>query len=110
MINQEKKKKQKIKCHIPEIKIMDFPGGPDGFEMIIRFCYSNGKFAITPTNVCILHCSAVLLEMTDELSAFNLLTQTQSFLNGVCYWRWDDILQSLNSCEPFLHITATRYI
>ncbi|KAB2599579.1 pre-mRNA-splicing factor CWC22 [Pyrus ussuriensis x Pyrus communis] len=34
------------------IKIDDFPGGPDGFELVSRFCYDNGRIKLTVSNVC----------------------------------------------------------
>lgn len=80
---------------------MDFPGGPDSFELVLRFCYNNGRIPISPSNICILHCAAIFLEMNEEVAICNLLSQTETFLDGLFYWTWDDILTSLRSCEPF---------
>lgn len=99
MIEQAKKKKKTKKSSSSspsELKMMDFPGGPDGFELISRFCYNNGSIPISPSNICTLHCSALLLEMP------GLLTQSQAFLDGLFYWTWDDILTSLRPCNNHL--------
>ncbi|KAI3898110.1 hypothetical protein MKX03_021709 [Papaver bracteatum] len=83
------------------IRIDNFPGGVNGFELISRFCHNHGKFPITPSNISVLHFSAIFLEMNDKLSPYNLLQQTEIFLEGLFYWSWSDILISLKSCEPF---------
>ncbi|KAG8365745.1 hypothetical protein BUALT_Bualt17G0003800 [Buddleja alternifolia] len=83
------------------IEINDFPGGGDGFELVTRFCYNNGNIPITVSNVSLLHCCAVFLEMTEKKSRINLLHQTQVFLEGIYYWSWNELLTSLNNCEPF---------
>ncbi|XP_026408101.1 BTB/POZ domain-containing protein At3g19850-like [Papaver somniferum] len=83
------------------IRIDNFPGGVNGFELISRFCHNHGKFPITPSNISVLHCSAIYLEMNDQISPYNLLQQTETFLEGLFYWSWSDILISLKSCEPF---------
>ncbi|XP_058097971.1 BTB/POZ domain-containing protein At3g19850 [Magnolia sinica] len=93
MIKQENKKTQ--------IKINGFPGGPHGFELATRFCYNNGRIQITPSNISILYCSAIFLEMTEEISSCNLLQQTETFLDGLFYWTWADILESLKACDSF---------
>ncbi|KAK6921443.1 NPH3 domain [Dillenia turbinata] len=98
IIKQEKRKTQ-IKNS--GIEIDDFPGGPDGFELVSRFCYSKGRIKITVSNVCLLHSSAIFLGMTEKVTACNLLHQTETFLEGMFYWSWNDLLVCLKSCEPF---------
>lgn len=84
------------------IEFEDFPGGPDGFELVSRFCYSGGETVrITVPNVSILHCAAAFLEMTEKIHPFNLFHQTQIFLEGIWVWSWHEILSALKSCEPF---------
>ncbi|XP_009612434.1 BTB/POZ domain-containing protein At3g19850 isoform X1 [Nicotiana tomentosiformis] len=100
IIKQEKKKTQ-IKNS--GIEILDFPGGIEGFELVSRFCYNNGNIKITVSNVCLLHCCANFLGMTEKLSTCNLLHQTESFFEGLFYWSWHDIITSLKSCESFLN-------
>ncbi|CAI8616787.1 unnamed protein product [Vicia faba] len=94
---------QKRRCHVKEmgIRVNDFPGGSDGFELVSRFCYNNGKIPIDVSNVSLLHCCAIYLGMTEEVFDNNLLQQTQTFLEGIHYWKWNDIVLSLVSCEMF---------
>ncbi|CAN6481740.1 unnamed protein product [Victoria cruziana] len=87
---------------IRELYFDGFPGGPDGFELVSRFCYSNDRTCISPSNVCLLHCSALFLEMSEEFSRCNLLQRTEVFLQGLFYWTWTDILTALRSSEPFI--------
>ncbi|GFY91616.1 auxin-responsive family protein [Actinidia rufa] len=95
IINQEKRRSQ-IKNF--GIQIDDFPGGPFGFELVSRFCYNNGSIKIRVSNVCLLHCCALFLEMTEQ---GNLLQQTQTFFEGMFYWSWNDIITCLKNCETF---------
>ncbi|MQM20072.1 hypothetical protein Taro_053086 [Colocasia esculenta] len=99
MIKQERKKGR---SRVTGLKIADFPTDAEGFELAARFCYNNGAIQMTPSNVCLLHCAAASLEMTDGVAGCNLLSQTETFLDGLFYWTWRDVLNSLKSCEPFL--------
>lgn len=83
------------------IRISDFPGGSEGFELVSRFCYNNGKIPIDVANVSLLHCCAIYLGMTEEVFNNNLLQQTQTFLEGIHYWKWNDMVLSLMSCRMF---------
>ncbi|KAG5014282.1 hypothetical protein GLYMA_09G281100v4 [Glycine max] len=83
------------------IEINDFPGGPQGFELVSRFCYNNGKIPINVSNVLILHCCGLYLGMTEEVFTNNLLQQIETFLEGIHYWTWNEILVSLKNCELF---------
>ncbi|KAH0462448.1 hypothetical protein IEQ34_010023 [Dendrobium chrysotoxum] len=83
------------------IRFMDFPGSIEGFELISRFCYNNGRIDINPSNICFLHCGAIFLEMEEEITPCNLLKQTENFLDGILYLTWHDLLISLKSCESF---------
>ncbi|RDX86725.1 BTB/POZ domain-containing protein, partial [Mucuna pruriens] len=98
MLNHEKRK-----CHSKprSIEINDFPGGPEGFELVSRFCYNHGKISITVSNVLILHCCAIYLGMTEEFFSNNLLQQTETFFEGINYWTWNETLVSLKNCELF---------
>ncbi|BAT98758.1 hypothetical protein VIGAN_10009800 [Vigna angularis var. angularis] len=98
MLNHEKRM-----CHgkTLSIEINDFPGGSEGFELVLRFCYNHGKISITVSNVLLLHCCALFLGMTEEVFSSNLLQQTETFLQGICYWSWNEIVVSLKNCELF---------
>lgn len=98
MIREEKKQTQIIDSGI---EINGFPGGPYGFELVSRFCHNNGRIPIYPSNISVLHCSAIFLEMTEEFSSCNLLHQTETILEGLFYWDRNDILTALKDCESF---------
>lgn len=98
LIKQEKRRTQ---IRFSGIEIDDFPGGPDGFELISRFCYNSGTITITVSNVSLLHCCAIFLGMNEKKSASNLLHQTEIFLQEIFYWSWNDILACLKSLESF---------
>lgn len=90
---------EKRMCHSKtlSIEINDFPGGPQGFELVSRFCYNNGKIPINVSNVLILHCCGLYLGMTEEVFTNNLLQQIEIFLEGIHYWTWNEILVSLKN-------------
>ncbi|KAI9169313.1 hypothetical protein LWI28_010591 [Acer negundo] len=106
MINQDQKKTTTTsdQNHHPyyslEIDDDEFPGGSYGFELFSRFCYNNGgrriKIKINVSNVSLLHCCSLFLSMQ------NLLEQTESFLQDMFYWSWNDIITCLKSCESFV--------
>ncbi|CAN6269738.1 unnamed protein product [Urochloa humidicola] len=103
MVKQEKKavRIRKQEALSITIRLADFPGGDDGFELVARFCYNNGRVLLCPSNLPLLHCAAVFLEMTEEVCACNLLAQAEAFVNGLYYWTWADVLTAVKSCEPF---------
>ena len=105
-MKQEKRRAQKRNI---SIEIDDFPGGPEGFELISRFCHSNNNnnnnnggttsFRVTVTNVALLYCCAVFLGMTEKVSALNLLQKAETFLEGMFQWSWKEVLSCLKSCD-----------
>ncbi|CAA3016092.1 BTB POZ domain-containing At3g22104-like [Olea europaea subsp. europaea] len=60
----------------------EFPGGAEGFELIVRFCYNGGRIGITPYNVLLLHSAASFMEIND------LIDQTEVFLESIHRWTW----------------------
>ncbi|XP_008797422.3 BTB/POZ domain-containing protein At3g22104-like [Phoenix dactylifera] len=80
----------------------DLPGGPEAFELMTRFCYSNGGIQITPTNTCVLHCIAQFMEMSEDVSSSpNLIELTEKSLEGILYWTWSEIVNALKQCQDF---------
>lgn len=79
----------------------DFPGGADGFELMTRFCYNNGKINISPLNVSLLHCIAHFMEMKESVSGTkkNLLEQTDKSIEEIRYWTWSELLFALRQCQ-----------
>ncbi|VYS59917.1 unnamed protein product [Arabidopsis thaliana] len=59
------------------IRIPDFPGGAEGFELAIKFCYDI-SFEINTENIAMLLCAAEYLEMTEE--HFKVLRKSQDLL------------------------------
>ncbi|KAG7594699.1 NPH3 domain [Arabidopsis thaliana x Arabidopsis arenosa] len=98
MIKQSKRKRNKKK-RIITIEIDDFPGGPDGFELVSRFCYNNGEISIDVSNVSTLYCCSVFLAMSEKFCFSNLFLQTEKFLEEVLYGSWSDIVLCLKNCE-----------
>ncbi|XWS34424.1 hypothetical protein CRYUN_Cryun21dG0037500 [Craigia yunnanensis] len=96
-----KQNKRRTQIEISIIELNDFPGGPEGFEQVSRFCYSYARAEITVSSVSLLYCCAFFLGMTEKASSNNLLRQTEEFLEGMIYWSWNDIIMSLRSCDSF---------
>ncbi|ESQ30452.1 hypothetical protein EUTSA_v10011386mg [Eutrema salsugineum] len=106
IIKHTKKKRNKTmkSPDIITIEIDDFPGGPDGFELVSRFCYNNGGISIDVSNVSTLYCCSVFLGMTEKFCFSNLLLQTEKFLEEMFSRSWNDIVLCLKNCEQvFLH-------
>ncbi|EOA40129.1 hypothetical protein CARUB_v10008836mg [Capsella rubella] len=98
-LSKKKRNKKNKSPEIITIEIDDFPGGPDGFELISRFCYNNGDISVDVSNVPTLYCCSVYLGMTEKFSLSNLFLQTEKFLEEVFYGSWNDIVMCLKNCE-----------
>ncbi|KAI4322583.1 hypothetical protein L6164_022260 [Bauhinia variegata] len=84
----------------------DFPGGAEGFELMLRFCYNNGKPDIGPQNLILAHCAAQFMEMKESVSGgCNLLEQTEKSMREISYWTWSELLIALKQCQNFVLIT-----
>lgn len=80
----------------------DFPGGAEVFELMLRFCYNNGRIDITPPNIFPLHSAAQFMEMNKSASEkHNLLEQTEKSLEEIKYWTWQELLIVLKHCQDF---------
>lgn len=81
----------------------DFPGGAEGFELMLRFCYNNGTTDITPSNLLLTRCAAEFMEMNESVAGFsNLLEQTEKSLQEISYWTWSCLLIALKQCQNLL--------
>jgi hypothetical protein len=85
----------------PTIVLEDFPGGPDTFLIVAKFCYGF-RIELTAKNVVLVHCAAEYLEMTNEYEECNLLTKSESFFHKNILRNWKDCLLALQSSEPIL--------
>lgn len=78
----------------------DFPGGAEGFELMLRFCYNNGTADISPSNLLLSHCAAEYMEMNESVAGVsNLLKQTEKSLQEINYWSWSELLIALKQCQ-----------
>ncbi|XP_061360073.1 BTB/POZ domain-containing protein At3g22104 [Gastrolobium bilobum] len=78
----------------------DFPGGAEGFELILRFCYNSGKAYISPSNLLLARCAAEYMEMKESVvDVSNLFEQTEKSLQEISYWTWSDLLIVLKQCQ-----------
>lgn len=78
----------------------DFPGGAEGFELVLKFCYNNGNAKISPSNVPLLYSAAQFMEMNSSISGTqNLLEQTEKYLVDISEWTWSELLNALKRCQ-----------
>lgn len=80
-----------------DIKMDNFPGGPDTFELILKFCYGL-PIGLTPANVAPLRCAAEFLEMTEDVADGNLVSKTEFFITFAVLTSWRDTISVLRSC------------
>ncbi|XP_010267841.1 PREDICTED: BTB/POZ domain-containing protein At3g22104-like isoform X2 [Nelumbo nucifera] len=80
----------------------DFPGGAQGFELMARFCYNNGRIEVTPSNIILLNSVAHFMGMAKDVSGTqNLIEQTEKSLEGIPDWTWSEILVALKQYQDF---------
>ncbi|XP_050277137.1 BTB/POZ domain-containing protein DOT3-like isoform X2 [Quercus robur] len=80
------------------LKLENFPGGSETFEIILKFCYGL-PVDLNPNNIASLRCASEFLEMTEEFEDGNLITKTEAFLAFVVLCSWKDAITVLKSCE-----------
>ncbi|KAL2328318.1 hypothetical protein Fmac_021745 [Flemingia macrophylla] len=81
----------------------DFPGGAEGFELMLKFCYNNGTTDVSPSNLFLARSAAEYMEMKEPVAdVSNLLDQTEKSLQEISYWTWSDLLISLKQCQNLL--------
>ncbi|KAJ1686985.1 hypothetical protein LUZ63_018375 [Rhynchospora breviuscula] len=88
---------------IKTIDIKSIPGGIEGFEFAVKFCYGV-HFEITIENVALLRCVAEFLEMTEEYAADNLITRTEFFLQEVALTQITSAITVLHKSETLLPV------
>ncbi|KAK9271759.1 hypothetical protein L1049_002122 [Liquidambar formosana] len=81
-----------------DLKLDNFPGGPETFEIILKYCYGL-PIDLNPNNVAPLRCASEFLEMTEELEDGNLISKTEAFLTFVVLSSWRDSITVLKTCE-----------
>ncbi|KAL5705265.1 hypothetical protein ACHQM5_023593 [Ranunculus cassubicifolius] len=81
-----------------DIKLDNFPGGVEIFEIILKFCYGF-PVNLTSANVAPLRCASEFLQMTEEYEEGNLVSKTEAFLTFIVLSSWRDSITVLKSCE-----------
>lgn len=89
--------------NLSKLDLINFPGGPEAFELAAKFCYGM-NFEITTANIAHLYCAAEYLEMTEDYRDENLCTRTEAYLNEVVTSSLEKSVQVLCSCETILPI------
>ncbi|KAE8652306.1 BTB/POZ domain-containing protein At3g22104 [Cucumis sativus] len=78
----------------------DFPGGAEGFELILKFCYNNGNIKLNPSNVPLLYSAAQFMEMNSSFSGTqNLQERTEKYIEDISEWSWSELLNALKRCQ-----------
>ncbi|KAK6150416.1 hypothetical protein DH2020_015348 [Rehmannia glutinosa] len=81
-----------------DLKLDNLPGGPETFEIILKFCYGL-PVSLNVNNVAALRCASEFLEMTEALEEGNLITKSEAFFTFVVLSSWRDSITVLKSCE-----------
>ncbi|KAL1536725.1 BTB/POZ domain-containing protein DOT3-like isoform X1 [Salvia divinorum] len=81
-----------------DVKLDNFPGGTETFEIILKFCYGL-PISLNVSNVAALRCASEFLEMTEALEDGNLISKTEAFFTFVVLSSWGDSIAVLKSCE-----------
>ncbi|KAK7312743.1 hypothetical protein VNO77_36835 [Canavalia gladiata] len=81
----------------------DFPGGAEGFELMLKFCYNNGTADMSPSNLFLARSAAEYMDMKEPVAnVSNLLEQTEKSLQEINYWTWQELLIALKQCQSLL--------
>ncbi|KAL0433026.1 UNVERIFIED_CONTAM: BTB/POZ domain-containing protein [Sesamum latifolium] len=80
----------------------EFPGGPEGFELILRFCYNGRRIDVSPCNVFLLHAAAEFLEIDEK--------HTMKYVESVHSWTRSELLDCLKQCQELLSFIKLSYM
>lgn len=83
------------------VKLVDMPGGAEGFILVAKFCYGIVE-ELTPTNIATIRCAAEYLEMTEAFEEGNVISKAEAYLNLVILNSWQEVIIVLQSCELLL--------
>ncbi|KAG6577301.1 BTB/POZ domain-containing protein DOT3, partial [Cucurbita argyrosperma subsp. sororia] len=81
-----------------DLKLENFPGGSETFEMVLKYCYGF-PVDLNSGNVAPLRCASEFLEMTEEYEDGNLISKTESFLTFAVLLSWKESLAVLKTCQ-----------
>ncbi|KAL5678046.1 hypothetical protein ACJX0J_014177, partial [Zea mays] len=95
----------------PRVPLHGFPGGPEAFELVARFCYADGGRggAVTAANACALRCAAEFLDMAAaadapapeaaSTAAPSLVRMTEKALEEMPHWPWHAVVDAVKQCQ-----------
>ncbi|XP_062214445.1 BTB/POZ domain-containing protein At5g66560-like [Phragmites australis] len=86
---------------VHRIRLPEFPGGAEAFELAAKFCYGV-KLDLTPTTAAPLRCAAEHLGMSDDHSEDNLISRADRFISQTVLRNPRDAIRALKSCEGLL--------
>ncbi|KAL6894157.1 hypothetical protein ACP4OV_008255 [Aristida adscensionis] len=86
---------------VHRIRLPEFPGGAEAFELAAKFCYGV-KLDLTPATAAPLRCAAERLGMSDDHSDDNLVSRADRFISQSVLRNPRDAIRALNSCEGLL--------
>ncbi|KAF0888345.1 hypothetical protein E2562_014170 [Oryza meyeriana var. granulata] len=86
---------------VHRIRLPDFPGGAEAFELAAKFCYGV-KLDLTPATAAPLRCAAERLDMSDDHSDDNLISRADRFISHTVLRNPRDAIRALRSCESLL--------
>ncbi|XP_062073086.1 BTB/POZ domain-containing protein At3g08570 [Humulus lupulus] len=89
--------------NISKLELVNIPGGPQAFELAIKYCYGM-NFEITTSNVAQLRCAAEYLEMTEEYRDENLIKRAETYLNEVVIQSFEKAVEVLAACQSLPQI------
>ncbi|XP_068665228.1 BTB/POZ domain-containing protein At1g67900-like [Aristolochia californica] len=82
------------------IKLPEFPGGVEAFEICAKFCYGI-TITLSAFNIVAVRCAAEYLEMTEEVEKGNLVYKLDIFLTSCILRGWRDSITTLQSTKAF---------
>ncbi|ESQ45445.1 hypothetical protein EUTSA_v100103161mg, partial [Eutrema salsugineum] len=80
------------------IRLEDFPGGSEIFEIVVKICYGV-KVELSASTAVPLRCAAEDLEMSEEHSPENLISKTDKFLSQSVFNSIPESIKALKACE-----------
>ncbi|GFP80671.1 BTB/POZ domain-containing protein at3g22104, partial [Phtheirospermum japonicum] len=99
-------KKQSFK-----LMLHGFPGGTEGLELIVRFCYNGGRIDISPSNVILLQVVAKFMEINENQTKKEINeNQTKKYLENTHLWTWSELLDCLKQCQELLRFMLSSYV
>lgn len=85
-----------------KVIFQDFPGGAEGFELIVRFCYNGGRIDIDASNMILLYSAAKYLDIHEH--------QAMKYFESVHFWTWSELLDCLKQCQEFMSFVSSSSI